>query len=147
MEQIRITELEETNTHYTQRIGELLSQLITSPISFSNSDLEAIVASPNSHIFFLYYGDEVAAMLTIGSYMTPTGAKYWIEDVVVDNAFRGKSLGKRLVEHAIAYVGKQKGATLMLTSNPTRIAANGLYQSLGFEQKETNVYRMPLDED
>lgn len=33
----------------------------------------------------------------------------------------------------------------MLTSNPTRIAANKLYQKLGFEQKQTNVYRMNLE--
>jgi hypothetical protein len=32
----------------------------------------------------------------------------------------------------------------MLTSNPKRIAANKLYQAMGFERKETNVYRMKL---
>lgn len=32
----------------------------------------------------------------------------------------------------------------MLTSNPRRVAANKLYQQMGFEPKETNCYRMEL---
>lgn len=31
---------------------------------------------------------------------------------------------------------------LHLTSNPMRVAANKLYQSLGFQRKETNCYQM-----
>ena len=33
---------------------------------------------------------------------------------------------------------------IQLTSNPARIAANRLYQSLGFERYETNCYKMML---
>ena len=31
-----------------------------------------------------------------------------------------------------------------LTSRPAREAANALYQSLGYERRETNVYRLRL---
>jgi ribosomal protein S18 acetylase RimI-like enzyme len=84
-------------------------------------------------------------MLTIGEYLAPTGRKVWIEDVVVDEAMRGRSLGRMLVEHAITYSKTTGGGTLMLTSRPSRIAANRLYRSCGFEPKETNMYRMSLD--
>ena len=66
----------------------------------------------------------------------------WIEDVVIDEAYRGKGLSKMLVRHAIDFVKSQGIPALMLTSNPKRTAANKLYQTMGFEQKETNVYRM-----
>ena len=33
-----------------------------------------------------------------------------------------------------------------LTSRPSREAANGLYQSIGFRRRETNVYRHDLRE-
>jgi len=33
---------------------------------------------------------------------------------------------------------------LKFTSKPQRIAANALYQKMGFERKETNVYEMKL---
>jgi ribosomal protein S18 acetylase RimI-like enzyme len=62
----------------------------------------------------------------------------------VDEALRGLGLGRKLVSHAINYCKEQGVHTLYLTSKPKRIAANALYQSLGFEQKETNLYRMAL---
>ena len=37
---------------------------------------------------------------------------------------------------------KRGEVTLMLTSRPSRVVANQLYQSLGFEKRETNVYKM-----
>ena len=83
-------------------------------------------------------------MLTLGTYLSPTGRKAWIEDVVVDSAYRGKGYGKMLVEHAIEYARTLSPCTLMLTSNPARIAANELYRASGFEQKITNVYKMSL---
>ena len=84
-------------------------------------------------------------MLTVGIYKSPTGTKAWIEDVVVDGSYRGQGLGRLLVEHAIAFSKSLGADSLMLTSNPSRIAANKLYQSLNFTQKETNVYRMTFE--
>ncbi|WP_353890396.1 GNAT family N-acetyltransferase [uncultured Bacteroides sp.] len=58
---------------------------------------------------------------------------------------RGQSLGKRMVEEAIRIVSKDGKSKLMLTSKPSRIVANKLYQSVGFQKKETNVYKMDFD--
>ena len=99
---------------------------------------------PHSHLFLLFHGGSIVGMLTVGIYLSPTGSKAWIEDVVVEEASRGLGLGRMLVAHAIDFCRQQQVDTLMLTSNPKRIAANTLYRSLGFEQKETNVYRMVL---
>ncbi len=86
----------------------------------------------------------MAGMLTVGIYVSPTGSKAWIEDVVIDEALRGYGLGRVLVEHAIDFCKREGIDTVYLTSNPKRIAANGLYQSVGFERKETNMYKMNL---
>ena len=86
--------------------------------------------------------EQIAGMLTVGIYHSPTGGKAWIEDVVVDTSYRGQGLSKLLVAHAIEFVKSKQIPSLMLTSNPKRIAANKLYQTMGFERKETNVYRM-----
>lgn len=94
---------------------------------------------------FLLADQEIAGMLTVGIYHSPTGGKAWIEDVVVDEKYRGQGLSKQLVTHAVRFVKEQGIPLIMLTSNPTRIAANKLYQKLGFEQKQTNVYRMNLE--
>ena len=127
----------------TEAISRLLKQLTSTPIDFTESFLERIIAEGNA-IFVLREEDEVVGMLTVGSYSSPTGRKAWIEDVVVDSAHRGKGYGRVLVEHAIEYVHTLSPCTLMLTSNPSRIAANELYRNSGFEQKITNVYKMTL---
>jgi len=68
-----------------------------------------------------------------------------IEDVVVDEKYRGQGIGKRLTEILIEN-GKLIGLKhIDLTSRPHRTAANALYKKLGFEPKDTNVYRMMLE--
>jgi hypothetical protein len=43
-------------------------------------------------------------------------------------------------------LARQKGAkTVDLTSRPSREAANALYQRIGFEPRDTNVYRYSLE--
>ena len=142
---IKIFEATTAENVYVDAINRLLVQLSSSPVLFTHGKLEDIVASSSSHLFFAEQAGEIVGMLTIGEYLAPTGRKVWIEDVVVDEAMRGRSLGRRLVEHAITYSKTTGGGTLMLTSRPSRIAANRLYRSCGFEPKETNMYRMPLD--
>ena len=119
-----------------------LDQLTTNPMTLTEEMFRQLLASVNSHLFFLMKDEQIAGMLTVGIYHSPTGGKAWIEDVVVDEAFRGQGLSKLLVAHAIEFTKSQGIPSLMLTSNPKRIAANRLYQAMGFGRKETNVYRM-----
>jgi ribosomal protein S18 acetylase RimI-like enzyme len=142
---IKIFEATTAENVYVDAINRLLVQLSSSPVLFTHEKLADIVASSSSHLFFAEHAGEIVGMLTIGEYLAPTGRKVWIEDVVVDETMRGRSLGRMLVEHAITYSKTTGGGTLMLTSRPSRIAANRLYRSCGFEPKETNMYRMSLD--
>ena len=144
---IKIFEATTAENVYVDAINRLLVQLSSSPVLFTHEKLADIVASSSSHLFFAEHAGEIVGMLTIGEYLAPTGRKVWIEDVVVDEAMRGRSLGRMLVEHAITYSKTTGGGTLMLTSRPSRIAANRLYRSCGFEPKETNMYRMSLDSE
>ena len=145
MEKIRIEELVQATEQGVAAVNALLKQLTSHPVDITLEDLDKMITSEASRLFFIYCDDEVAGMLTLGSYLTPTGPKSWVEDVVVDNRFRGRKLGKQLVEHAIAEAGKISGTQLMLTSKPARIAANALYSAVGFQPKETNVYRMTFE--
>ena len=144
--ELNVFELNTANETYLARLNVLLCQLSSSPRCLSLAALEAIVHSPNSHLFVVEADGVVAGMLTLGDYLTPTGRKMWIEDVVVDTAMRGRSLGRILVEYAIGYARKNGPLSLMLTSRPSRVAANELYRSCGFVFKETNNYRMDIPE-
>ena len=82
--------------------------------------------------------------LTLAFYRIPTGLRAWIEDVVVDESARGLGVGEALSVAAIDE-SRQRGAkNVSLTSRSSREAANRLYQRLGFEPYETNLYRFGL---
>lgn len=137
-----IIEIKTYSQEYHEAMQRFLNQLTTSPMVLTESMFHQLLVSENSHLFFIMKDEQIAGMLTVGIYYSPTGGKAWIEDVVVDETFRGQGLSKLLVAHAIEFVKSQQIPLLMLTSNPKRIAANKLYQAMGFERKETNVYRM-----
>ena len=137
-----IIEIKTYSPEYHEAMQRFLNQLTTSPMVLTESMFHQLLDSENSHLFFIMKEEQIAGMLTVGIYHSPTGGKAWIEDVVVDETFRGQGLSKVLVAHAIEFVKSQQIPLLMLTSNPKRIAANKLYQAMGFERKETNVYRM-----
>ena len=140
-----MTNIIEINTYspeYHEAMQRFLDQLTPEHMTLTEEMVKQLIESENSHLFFLMQDEQVAGMLTVGIYYSPTGGKAWIEDVVVDEAFRGQGLSKLLVAHAIQFVESKQIPLLMLTSNPTRVAANKLYQTMGFGRKETNVYRM-----
>jgi len=127
-------------------VKKLLPQLSSNSENLSVEHLKDIVASKSSQLIIAEDENKViAGMLTLGTYVIPSGIKVWIEDVVVDEAFRGKGIGVKLTLFAIQFA-RSKGATSVeLTSRPSRIAANKLYSKLGFVQRNTNVYRFELD--
>ena len=138
----KIVEIKNYALEYQEAMQRFLDQLTSSPMTLTEEMFNQLLASPNNHLFFLWKDEQIAGMLTVGIYYSPTGGKAWIEDVVVDESFRGQGLSKLLVAHAIEFTQSKQITTLMLTSNPKRVAANKLYQAMGFERKETNVYRM-----
>ena len=67
-----------------------------------------------------------------------------IESVVVSSKCRGRGYGKALMAALIETAKKMNVHHIQLTSNPARVAANRLYQVLGFERYETNCYKMMI---
>jgi ribosomal protein S18 acetylase RimI-like enzyme len=86
----------------------------------------------------------ILGSLTLIIFPIPTAMRAWIEDVVVDDAARGKGVGALLNTHAIELAQEAGCKTVDLTSRPSREAANRLYQRLGFELRTTNVYRYTI---
>lgn len=122
----------------------LIPQLSSSNPPPSKQQLSAIAQSEASQLLIATEGERILGSLTLVMFAIPTGIRAWIEDVVVDGEARGKGVGAALNEAALD-LARQGGATTVdLTSRPTREAANRLYQRLGFEPRQTNVYRFKL---
>ena len=104
----------------------------------SDADAEALAALlPRARD-----GARPCGMLTLAWYDVPSGRKAWIEDVVVDAAYRRRGAGRGLVEAAVAHAAALGAERLSLTSNPSRTAAHALYFASGFEKSETAVFAL-----
>jgi ribosomal protein S18 acetylase RimI-like enzyme len=126
-----------------EAVARLIRQLSSSksPAVPTFDELRAIVESPATMLILAREGTEIVGMLTLVVFRIPTGVRAWIEDVVVDGASRGKGIGEALTRRALDLAGERGARTVELTSRPARIAANRLYRKLGFQQRDTNVYR------
>ena len=138
---MKIEELTDFSITALDAINGLLPQLSSSVVALDESDLRNIVDSESTKLFLAIDEDGVFGMLSLVLFRIPTGRKAWVEDVVVDEKARGRGVGKLLTEHAIQVAREHGAHSVDLTSRPSRAAANALYQRVGFEQRETNVYR------
>ncbi|MGH9045812.1 MAG: GNAT family N-acetyltransferase [Acidimicrobiales bacterium] len=126
-------------------MARLVPQLSSSADPPTAYELEGIVESPATTLFIARDGgQQIVGSLTLAVFHTPTGVRAWIEDVVVETTVRGGGIGSALVEAAVGVARKAGARTVDLTSRPEREDANRLYHRLGFERRETNVYRFDL---
>ena len=127
-------------------VHRLVPQLSSSTPPPTRVELEVIVAGPSTMLLLARNGRAVVGMLTLAIFRIPTGIRAWIEDVVVDADARGQGVGEALTREAVRIAGTHGARTVELTSRPSREAANRLYQRLGFERRETNVYRFSIEQ-
>ena len=108
--------------------------------------VQRVIEEPNMHQYAAFEEGRMVGCATLCVCHTPEMVVGFVEAVVVAAAFRGRHIGRMLMERMVADARLFGVQQIHLTSNPRRVAANGLYQALGFERKETNVYIMMLDD-
>ena len=133
-----------TQTQY-EDMKHLLSEL-SDRVNFSQADLMMVLKDNNCHLYAILDGERIVGCVTLCVFHSPTGTKASVEDVIVSSAYRGQHLGKQLMKYVLEQAKAFAPIELHLTSNPMRVAANKLYQSIGFQKKETNCYQMTISE-
>jgi ribosomal protein S18 acetylase RimI-like enzyme len=142
-----VSEATEATSEVVDAVVRLVPQLSRSAPPPSAAEVAEIVASPATRLLLARDSDggDVIGMLTLVLLRIPTGVRAWIEDVVVAERARGKGCGEALSRAALDMAGAAGARTVDLTSRPSRDAANRLYVRLGFQARETNVYRYGLE--
>lgn len=141
-----IEEAHEVTLDLVAAFARLIPQLSSSSPPPGADELAEILAHPGTTLFVARDDDStIVGTLTLVTFRIPTGVRAWIEDVVVDQAASGNHLGERLSQAALDKARQVGAKTVELTSRPSREAANHVYAKIGFEARETNVYRFTLD--
>lgn len=106
--------------------------------------IEEVLAEKNAVLMTANDAGKIAGMATL--YVLPTTVKRiaHVDDVVVSSAYRGQGLGEKLMRALIEEAKARGVAEIHLTSRPARVAAQSLYQKVGFVKRETDAFRLKL---
>jgi ribosomal protein S18 acetylase RimI-like enzyme len=125
-----------------QAFHRLIPQLSRSAAPLDATALRELVEWPGNRVLIARIDDEIVGALTLVMFPIPTGKRAWVEDVVVDESARGQGVGAALTKEAVRLALADGARTVDLTSRPSREAANRLYERLGFELRDSKVYRL-----
>lgn len=133
--------LGEIDDEVVAAFGRLLPQLSRSASPLTPDDITAISSAEAITLLIARCDGVIAGTLTLVMFPLPTGLRAWIEDVVVDESFRGRGVGEELSRTAVRVALDAGVRTVDLTSRPSREAAGRLYERIGFRQRDSRVYR------
>ena len=130
----------------TAALAHLVPQLSRSNPPPSLEAVQAMLAHSAITQFLARRDDgSIVGVSTLATFPIPTATRGWVEDVIVDEASNNQGIGRLLLDAMVARAKELGCKTVDLTSRPSREAANHLYRTAGFEERETNVYRRVLD--
>ncbi|SHJ91930.1 GNAT family N-acetyltransferase [Pseudozobellia thermophila] len=127
-----------------RRISELYKQLNSIIVQ---RPLHQILQEDN-HVLFVVCkeGDDILGIALMAMYKVISGYRGMVEDVVVDEAHRGKGIGRKLMEKLLEEARHRGLDEVMLFSGHHRKPAIGLYKSLGFQLRPSGLYNLKLSE-
>ena len=141
---ISILQASEASHQLAQQVKDLFG-LLNSEIQ--QKELVDLFNAKNDIVFAYSMDDDIlVGMALMCNYTVISGYKGWVEDVVVHPDYRGKGLGRKLM-NTLLEEGKKKGLSeILLFSNEKRQAAISLYKSLDFQQKHSGLYILKLNQ-
>jgi ribosomal protein S18 acetylase RimI-like enzyme len=129
-----------------EALGRLLPQISPGRQPPTTAELKELMAAHGSTLLVARdEGAQIVGTLTLVVFRTTSELRARIEDVVVDDSARGKGIGERLVKEALRLAQERGARSVSLTSRADRETANRLYERVGFEQRDTNVYTYTLE--
>jgi ribosomal protein S18 acetylase RimI-like enzyme len=137
--------LHDTTDEVLKAFGRLLPQLSRSAEPLDAETLQTLVAWPGNRLLIARIDGDIVGALTLVMFPIPTGWRAWIEDVVVDESARGQGVGAALTQEAVRLARADGARSVDLTSRPSREAANRLYERLGFQLRDSKVYRLTAE--
>jgi len=138
---IAVERVEAVTDEFVEAWGRLLPQLSGAPVP-SRQHLERVVGHQANAVLVARDADGViVGTTTLVTFPLATGIRAWIHDVVVDEGHRARGVGTALTRAALEHARAVGAWTVDLTTRPWREDANRLYERMGFERRETHVYR------
>lgn len=134
MEDIRIEKITHADEHVYEQVRDLLRQLYPNQQELSFEKFSRVVQSTQVYVYAAFFGDVVVGTSTLAFYEKLCGNIWIIEDVVVDEAIRGKGIGKKLTDHMLAEA-RSAGAEIVDLTTRSEDARRFYIEKCGFIDK------------
>jgi ribosomal protein S18 acetylase RimI-like enzyme len=105
---------------------------------------EALVVAGDAPTYVAEADGQVVGMVTVCVFTTLTGKKAYLDHLVVARNWRRRGVARHLMRHAMDIATTAGASRLDLTASNEKVAARTLYESLGFQERETGSFRLPL---
>lgn len=123
------------------KVKSLIKQLDSSAVFNEQSLYKAMLTG---HVSQVKDNGKLIGMGWIFPRQTLLRRQAVVEDMIVDEKYRGKGLGEKILKDLLLWAKNQGVEVVELTTNPKRVAANSLYQKVGFQLHPTNHYLLKL---
>lgn len=136
--QIKLIKKTDVSERLQHQLSELYLQL--------NSELKQLPLktilkeSENLDVAVCFEDNLLIGIAMMAKYKVISGHKGMIEDVVVSQDYRGKGIGRKLMELLLERAKECKLNDVLLFSGHHRTPAISLYKSLGFTLKNSGLY-------
>jgi ribosomal protein S18 acetylase RimI-like enzyme len=142
---VQVEVLDSVTDEVVEAFGTLLPQLSRSAKPLDAAAIAAVADSPAITLLVARSEGKIIGTLSLVMFRVPSGARAWIEDVVVDAAAGRQGAGTALVREALRLAEAAGARTVDLTSRPAREAAGRLYERTGFQLRESRLYRYSFE--
>lgn len=138
--EIQLLQAQELTDNLQDQISSLYTQLNA---QIKQRPLDEILEAENNVIVCIAKdGKKIIATALLSYYKVISGFRGMIEDVVVDEHYRGQGLGRKITEHILQEAKEMGIDEVLLFTGHHRKAAIKLYTGLGFELRKSGIYNI-----
>ncbi|CAK7032278.1 MAG: [Ribosomal protein S18]-alanine N-acetyltransferase [Desulfovibrio sp.] len=110
------------------RVIEL--EAVAFPTPWTAEQYTAVMKQGGCALFGAFFGEDLAGYVAVAVHKTI--GEMEVYNIAVDERFRRRGIGKKLLELSLAAAGKNGTGTTFLEVRLSNVAAIALYESLGF---------------
>jgi Acetyltransferases len=135
-----------SNEYHCKRFAELINQYIADPMGGGTPLtlleqlrlVDGMANHPSGFVMFAVAADEIVGLVTCFINFSTFKAKAYlnIHDIIVHKNFRGRGIGRKLMEKCIDIARERKYCKVTLEVRDDNTNAQKLYNSFGFQDTE-----------
>ena len=138
---ITVTVVSGVDDELVESVARLVRQLSPSEPVPGPTELDEIIRAAGSTMIVARDERAIVGMLTLHTFRAATGIHAWIQDLVVDANAKGRGVSELLTREAVRLGVEQGARSAELTSRPSQVGNARLYERIGFERRQTHLYR------